>query len=138
MAKHMLQLACCVILPVLSGACSTAAELGQTMGSWQGSHIDDVTLAWGQPTTCDTIFDRRICSWHDRVGGISPSTAQACVRTVEVDPDGVVIGWRWRGDYCHATADRFMARAQFERPGALTAESLDAGNPDVAAIEPAE
>lgn len=128
MTKHMLRLACCVILPVLSGACSSTAELGQTMGSWQGSHIDDVTLAWGQPTACDTIFDRRICSWH----------AQACVRTVEVDPDGVVIGWRWRGDYCHATADRFMARAQFERPGALTAESLDAENPDVAAIEPAE
>lgn len=119
---------------VLAAGCSTR-ELGHTMSSWQGSHIDEVSSAWGQPNACETMDGRRICSWHDVVSGFSLSTARTCVRSLEIDPDGVVTGWRWRGDYCYATADRVMARAQFERPDALAPESREV---EVAVTRPAE
>lgn len=120
-------------------ACTTT-DLGHTMGSWQGSHFDEVTGAWGAPNTCETIDGRRICAWHDMVSGFSLSTTRTCIRSLEIDPEGYVIGWRWRGDYCYETAERVMARAQYERPDALAAQSPDADADDVgvAVTQPAE
>ena len=107
-------------LIVLAG-CSHG-ELGNKMGSWQGSHVDDVKQAWGQPTACETFDGRRICSWHDRSASLSSISTESCERSLEIDADGYVTGWRWRGDNCYATADRVMAQAEFRRPDALTAE----------------
>lgn len=118
--------------------CSSQQDLGHTMGSWEGSHIDEVRVAWGQPNTCETIDGRRICAWHDMVSGFSLSTARTCVRSLEVDPDGYVTGWRWRGDYCYATAERVMARAQSERPDALAADSRESADVGVAVTRPEE
>ena len=122
---------------VTMSAC-TSSELGQTMGSWQGSHFDEVTGAWGKPNSCETTDGRRICAWHDVVSGFSLSATRTCVRSLEIDPDGYVIGWRWRGDYCYETAERVMARAQYERPDALAAQSPDANDVGVAVTQPAE
>jgi len=118
-------------LVALSG-CSQG-DLGHTMGSWQGSHVDDVMLAWGQPVNCGSFDGRRICSWQDTSVGMTATRTTSCERSLEIDPDGYVTGWRWRGDYCHATADRVMARAEFRRPDALAAELLEGENPGVSA-----
>ncbi len=126
------------VLTAAIGGCFGTGELGQTMSSWQGSSIDAVSAAWGAPDACETIEGRRICSWHDTASGYSLSTSRSCVRSLEIDPGGYVTGWRWRGDQCHATADRVQARASAERPEALGAESAGAGDTDLAVILPAE
>lgn len=126
------------ILAAAIGGCFSSGELGQTMSSWQGSSIDAVSAAWGPPDACETIEGRRICSWYDIASGYSLSTARACVRSLEIDPDGYVTGWRWRGNQCHATAGRVLARASAERPEALAPASPGTGDSDVAAILPAE
>lgn len=138
MEKQISRWACCGILLFLAAGCSSTGELGHTMNSWQGSHVDEVSAAWGEPHTCETVEGRRICSWYDMVSGFSLSTARTCARSLEIDTDGIVTGWRWRGDYCYAAADRVMARAQFERPDALAAESPESGEVEVAVTEPAE
>lgn len=126
------------ILAAAMGGCFSTGELGQTMSSWQGSHIDEVGVAWGAPDACETIEGRRICSWYDIASGYSLSRGRSCVRSLEIDPDGYVTGWRWRGDQCHTTADRVVTRASAERPAALAPESRGAGDTDVVAILPAE
>ena len=118
---------------LLLAGCSSHGELGGTMSSWQGSHVDDVKLAWGQPTACETYDGRRICSWHDQSRRLSSSLTESCERSLEIDADGYVIGWRWRGDYCYATADQVMAQAQYQRPDALAAEMSTGENACVAA-----
>jgi len=118
--------------------CNATGNLGTTMGSWQGSNFGDVTAAWGEPDTCDTIDGRRICSWYDMVSGFSLSTAQTCVRSMEIAPDGEVTGWRWRGDSCADSASRILARTQVERPNALAVEADEADDVEVAATQPAE
>jgi len=127
----------CAIFVIAMSACTTT-DLGHTMGSWQGSHFDEVTGAWGAPNTCESIDGRQICAWHDMVSGFSLSAPRTCVRSLEMDPEGYVIGWRWRGDYCYETAERVMARAQYERPDALAAQSPDADDVGVAVTQPAE
>jgi len=117
---------------LLLAGCSHG-ELGGTMSSWQGSHVDDVKMAWGPPTACDTYDGRNICSWHDKSSSLSTILSESCERQLEMDAEGYVIGWRWRGDYCYATADQVMARAQYRRPDALAAEMAESENAGVAA-----
>ena len=124
MNYQTLRWACCSVVLAIASGCSTG-ELGHTMGSWQGSHVDEVLLAWGQPDACETQDGRRICAWYDVASGYSLSNAHTCTRSLEFDADGYVTGWRWRGDYCSTTADSVLARAQFERPDALAAESSE-------------
>ncbi len=139
MIRQTLRWAVGGILATAIGGCFSSGELGQTMSSWQGSSIEAVSAAWGPPDACETIEGRRICSWHDRASGQSRRAAWSCVRSLEIDPDGHVTGWRWRGDRCHASADRVLARAPDERPEALVPESGgESGDADVAAIPPAE
>jgi hypothetical protein len=137
MKRKLFRRACWVLFAFSVSACSTS-DLGHTMRSWQGSHFDEVTAAWGQPNFCETIQGRRICAWHDTIGGPSLSATRTCVRSLEIDPDGIVIGWRWRGDYCGMTADRVLARAEYKRPDALAAQSPDTDDVGVAVTRPEE
>ena len=110
--------------------------LSGTMGSWQGSHIDDVRLAWGQPDTCVTDGEQRVCAWSTPAVNSFVGGRAQCVRSLAVGPDGIVTGWCWRGDHCADTASAVMANARFERPDALTAESASPGQ-ELAATGPA-
>lgn len=111
-------------------------RLGGTMESWQGSHVDDVTLAWGQPDTCATTGDQRVCAWYTPSASSLVGGRAQCVRSLAIDPDGIITGWRWRGDRCADTANVVMAKARFKRPDALTAESALPGI-ELAATGPA-
>lgn len=127
------------IVAVGLAACSAGSNgLGRTMSSWQGSKFDEVTTAWGEPDICETRDTRRVCSWHDLVSGRSLSSARICVRSLEIGSDDVVTGWRWRGDYCSATADRIMANSRRERPDVLDAATDEPAEIEVAATRPAE
>ena len=97
-----------ILFSMLVG-CSSG-ELGHTMGSWQGSQLDEVTLAWGSPDRCEEIDGRRVCSWYDDSTGFSATSTRACERTLEIDADGYITGWRWRGDDCFMTAEAVLAR----------------------------
>lgn len=138
MIRHTQRWAVSAVLAAVVSGCYSSGELGHTMGSWEGSSFEDVTAAWGQPDNCETTEGRRICSWNDMVSGYSLSAARTCVRSLEIDPSGYVTGWRWRGDYCFATAERVLARAPSDRPGALDADSDDTDSVEVALTQPAE
>ncbi|MGI9342942.1 MAG: hypothetical protein ACR2QV_08820 [Gammaproteobacteria bacterium] len=132
--KYRLIAVCGVLLTT---GCASE-QLGSTMNSWQGSHIDEVAAAWGAPDECATNDGRRICKWHDQAAGFSLSTASSCVRSLEIDPDGIVVGWRWRGDYCFASSDRVLARSQTDRPEALDSADRGTDSVGVAVTQPAE
>lgn len=134
------QLKTCLIAicgAMLLAGCASG-KLGSTMSSWQGSHIDDVTAAWGEADECKTNDGRHICKWHQQAAGFSLSTASSCVRSLEIDDDGIVVGWRWRGDYCFASSDQVLARSQRERPEALDAADGGSDSVGVAVTRPAE
>jgi hypothetical protein len=135
MGKTMLRCAFCGVLTMVVAACGRG-ELGRSMSSWQGSQFDEVVQVWGEPDICEIVDGRRICSWHDMVSGYSLSGIRICVRSLEIDAEGAVIGWRWRGDYCHTTTDRVMARAPGGRPDALVGEARADGAFDVAVMLP--
>ena len=102
---------------------------GSRLDSWQGSHINDVTAAWGAPNDCSGDESQRICTWQ-----VLPNTADItlpsmnrslCTTMLAFDSDGIVTGWRWRGDRCQQTASIVAANTPGDRPDAL---SLGADN----------
>jgi len=128
---------------MLASACSTNS-LSTKMASWQGSHIDEISSAWGSPDECVERDGREFCNWTadagDKYLGSNVNTFNSrpvCVRTVEVDAAGVIIGWRWRGDRCPNTASEVLARTSPNRPEHLAAGKGESNNLELAVIEPA-
>ena len=91
-------------------------QLNANLASWQGSHIDEVASAWGDPNGCGVSDGQTICTWSDEADGRAageppvPGMAgdqllarPACMRMLAVDQSGYVTGWRWRGNRCPAS-----------------------------------
>lgn len=128
---------------MLAAACSTNS-LSTKMASWQGSHIDEISSAWGSPDECIQRDGRQFCTWTraaaDQSRGSGADTRNArpiCVRTVEVDESGSIIGWRWRGDRCADTATEVLARTDPERPEVIAAGDEQSTARELVVIEPA-
>lgn len=98
-------------LLVLCAGC-TGSHFSEDLASWQGSHIDEVSSAWGAPYVCEDVGGQQLCSWgnpglaRSQSDAVTELTGQAlrprpaCVRMLAVDPSGYVTGWRWRGNHC--------------------------------------
>lgn len=130
------------LILMLAAACNTNS-LSTKMTTWQGSHIDELSAAWGMPDECFTREGRQLCNWS-QIGTASSSMASnsfskrpACVRTFEVDVSGIITGWRWRGDRCPDTAAVVIARD--ESIGAdVVARHERPSSDELAVIEPAD
>ena len=127
---------------MLPAACGTNS-LTANMASWQGSHIDEISSAWGSPDECVQRDGREFCTWTnaatDQYSGFSSDTFSArpiCVRTMEIDDSGLIIGWRWRGNRCPNTAPEVLARVSPERPEVMAAGDQRATILELAVIEP--
>jgi len=132
-----------IAVSMLTTACSTN-NLSGRMASWHGSHIDEISSAWGSPDECVQTDGREFCTWSkaatDQNTRSSADTFNArpiCVRTVEVDDSGVLVGWRWRGDHCPNTAAEVLARVNPARPEVMAAGDEWSAIPELAVIEPA-
>jgi hypothetical protein len=97
-----------ILIAMLCGGCASAS-LSEDIASWQGSHIDDVEVAWGAPNECSMEQGQKVCTWNDElpVSEDSPQISEeallprpSCIRMLAVDSSGYVTGWRWRGARC--------------------------------------
>jgi hypothetical protein len=106
---------------VMLGGCATTDSLSDQMAGWQQDDVDAALAAWGDPEASIAFGDGRLLTWRDRAA-VSTSLADApvvCERMLAVDADGVITGWRWRGDAC-PTID-----ASRTRPAMLAAADLE-------------
>ncbi len=131
-----------MLVVLLATACSTS-NLSTKMASWQGSHIDDISAAWGSPDECIQREDREFCTWTkapaNQYTSLNSETFNArpiCVRTVEVDDSGTIIGWRWRGDRCSNSSSEVLARTSPNRPEQLATDVEQSPNLELAVIGP--
>ena len=131
-----------IAILMLPAACSTNS-LTAKMASWQGSHIDEISSAWGLPDGCVQRDGREFCTWTnaatDQYSDFSSDAFNArpiCVRTIEIDDSGFIIGWRWRGDRCLNTASEVLARVSPERPEVMAAGDQRSTILELAVIEP--
>jgi hypothetical protein len=98
--------ACMVMLALLCEGCASKG-INADIASWQGSHLEEVSSAWGAPNECIEQGDQTVCSWG---GPADPDVASrasrpraGCVKMLAVDESGLVTGWRWRGSRCPET-----------------------------------
>jgi hypothetical protein len=132
-----------MVMLMLATACSTSG-LNARMASWQGSHLDEISSAWGSPDECIERDGREFCSWTksgtDKAIGIQSDTFRArpmCTRTIEIDESGVITGWRWRGDRCSGTASEVLTRVSPTRPEQLATSDKQSPVLELAVIQPA-
>lgn len=117
-------------------------QMGSRLASWQGSHFNEVAVAWGPPEECSADASQRICEWHIRPTAVSatplPAGPRSCTTMLAFDARGYVTGWRWRGDRCQQTATVVAANLTRERPDALSLDPADDSTLGVAASEPTD
>jgi len=96
-----------VLVCALGAGCASGGGLGEQMAAWQGLDADVAIGAWGEPQSQQTFGDGAILLWRD----LSPdsSAVVVCERMLAVDADGIVTGWRWRGNACPTLAPRGSA-----------------------------
>lgn len=81
-------------------ACAANEGLSQRMAAWQGQPIGVATAVWGAPQAETEFGDQTVLVWRD-FGPESEGTPELlCERMLAVAADGIVTGWRWRGDAC--------------------------------------
>jgi hypothetical protein len=97
----------------LCGGCASSG-INANLASWQGSHIDEVSSAWGEPRECIESGEQTVCAWGGR---IDPEPAvqalqprPACLKVLAVDNSGHITGWGWRGNRCPDSST--LARAE--------------------------
>jgi hypothetical protein len=129
---------------ILIGFCSlvlgcASDQMGSRLATWQGSHFNEVTSAWGQPVECSVIDSQRICKWQIRptvMDTRSPSVdTHSCATILAFDDANVVTGWRWRGDRCQQNATAVVSYSDRERPDAFSLDTDDEPTSDVASID---
>ncbi len=117
--RALLSVACMV-----HAACSGGAGvMDSIMQSWQGAPLDAVIAQWGYPTDEQNIGGHHIFHWYLVKQYTAPATATVntigqtsfvdvagggtvtgnCTRTLEVDPQNIVIRWEWSGNNCPFT-----------------------------------
>ena len=121
--------------------CGCASDhMGSRLNSWQGTHFNEVSAAWGAPDECSDDEAQRICTWQVRQGFanvMQPSIERiTCTTMLAFDADGLVTGWRWRGDHCQQTASVVAAHTPEDRPDAFALSADDETALGVATVEP--
>ena len=94
---------CKVLLLSATLALSASAandSLSQRMAAWQGQPIGVATAVWGAPQAETGFGDQTVLVWRDFGTGPEGTPAMLCERMLAVAADGVISGWRWRGDAC--------------------------------------
>lgn len=111
-------------LLTLSG-CATTSVMNGIMSSWEGSNIDAVVSQWGYPHEEREFNGKKLYIWHHNKSVYMPATTNttgtvnsyggysatstttgghaihgACDRILEVDRNGTVVRWEWRGNNC--------------------------------------
>jgi hypothetical protein len=129
---------------ILIGLCGlvlgcASDRMGTRLATWQGSHYSEVTAQWGQPSECAVIDSQRICKWQVRPTVMKAREmslgVHACETILAFDDEGVVTGWRWRGDRCQQNATAVVAYSDQERPDAFSLEANDESASDVASTD---
>lgn len=124
-----MRLQAALVAVVLLVGCGTTRLMNEVIASWHGAHIDEAIARWGYPTDERTIAGRRLVYWDRTVTLDMPATsstqgtatrvapgvvtyastthhsgggssAWACVRTLEIDAAGFVVGGAWQGNNC--------------------------------------
>ena len=88
--------------------------MSAVIASWQGEQIGAVVRHWGEPTRRVRQVDRSTLEWESiselhvpgsPMSSIRPqSFALRCVRQLNIDERGTVVGGTWRGDLCCGTS----------------------------------
>ena len=105
-------------LAVLTG-CATGNSLSRQMADWQTQDVSVALDNWGVPDTQEAIGDQVLMTWYDRAPqpfGLADETiapAVICTRMLAVDAEGLITGWRWRGDRCAQVAPALRQAAIF-------------------------
>ena len=81
-------------------ACAANEGLSQRMAAWQGQPIGVATAVWGTPQAETGFGDQTVLVWRDFGAGPEGMPELLCERMLAVAADGVISGWRWRGDAC--------------------------------------
>ena len=114
-------------------------RMGSRLASWQGSHFNEVAAAWGAPAKCYADQTQQICQWHSsagEMGATSPSIGSgSCTRMLAFDTDGIVTGWRWRGNHCQQTAMVVAAQRNVDRPDSITLVVIDESASSLVSLE---
>ena len=97
---------------VALSACAANGSLSQQMAAFEGQPIGVATAAWGAPQTETRVGDQTVRIWRDFAPGAAGTSELLCERMLAVDADGIVSGWRWRGDACPALGARTEAFAR--------------------------
>lgn len=101
---------------VALSACATHGDLSHRMASWQGQPVGVATAAWGAPQAEAEFGDQTVLIWRD-FGSLTAGTPELlCERMLAVTADGIVTGWRWRGDACPALGTETAAFARLDAP----------------------
>ena len=93
-------------------ACAANGSLSQQMAAFEGQPLGVATAAWGAPQTEMRAGDQTVRIWRDYAPGTAGTPELLCERMLAVDADGIVTGWRWRGDACPALGAQTEAFAR--------------------------
>jgi hypothetical protein len=83
-------------------ACSSTPSLSSDMAALDGEPLGKALTAWGEPDLVEPFGEQRVLTWLDRAHGSSDDAYVICKRQLAVDGNGVITGWRWRGDACES------------------------------------
>ena len=100
--------------------------MSRVVDSWQGERITAVVRHWGEPTRRTRQDGKEIVEWetasHLHVPSVpmsimpTQSFALRCVRRLETDALGTVVGGSWHGDLC-CSASMASSCAVWPNPG---------------------
>lgn len=104
MTTRISTLATALLLVSLTG-CASNDHLSQQMSGWQDQNVAVALNDWGTPDRQEVHAGQTLFVWIDRSSTSADylsgwGSAVICTRTLAADDDGVITGWRWRGDAC--------------------------------------
>jgi hypothetical protein len=100
------------LLAVCTGivaSCAGNRAMDSVIGSWQGQQVHEVIAAWGQPSENLAIEGKLLLIWNTSGGKPAGADGQAasfsasggyCVRLLNADQKGRIIGGTWDGTDC--------------------------------------
>lgn len=98
-----------LVLFLLSVAGCTHRAMDSAVASWRDQPISDVIAAWGKPSEELRVSGKHLYIWNNFDGAllmpevkrppVLPDT-DYCIRLLEVDRGGKVIGGNWDGNDC--------------------------------------
>ena len=104
MTTRLSTLAAALLVVSLTG-CASHDHLSQQMSDWQDQNVAVALNDWGTPDRQEVLDGQTLFVWIDRSAASADYSAGwgssvICTRTLATDDNGVITGWRWRGDAC--------------------------------------